>query len=389
MVAKTIPYLGKIQLGLKTFTTTYPTKNGVWNFNPHTPGPMEFRGYLAAGTLQPIGLYCATIDLSTAAVYGTTAAGDNTNAREDTVDFAYGNWARDSGGLGRVRGWAFGPTLNPAPTIYDLPAIFGTNVVLPGWGFNVGVQFPIATNTGAYQPGCLPNNPKANGDLAMTGIKSLSPFVWAANGVAVTFGGAGGVAFDFGITNNFHTLQGLAYNGLSYVITNNPASNADRTQLATTDWEVTANIIKYQVTFTNPPGLTVGDIDDYLTQHGNCVRILPTFGPFFLIPSKDTITLDGVSYNGYAVMILPDYSGYFVLLFQPLDALASTWAAQVGEYEAKFDSTGAYWMKNVNSGTTLFVSAASVLKLLPVIPPLPLPDRQDLDPVMLMMKANP
>jgi hypothetical protein len=161
-----------------------------------------------------------------------------------------------------------------------------------------------------------------------------------------------------------------------------PTAVDKTTRLLQTDWLTFAN--KYSITFTNPPG---GLDVNALMQGALPVMGDATYAGFWL-PQKGTVTVENQTFTGYIVAIAPDYSSYQIIRIIGLDATAQAWTVPAGGYQAKIDSTGALWLKNYNSAGTLFVSAGSVVKQLPIFPPVPLPGVDDIDAVLRQMRAG-
>lgn len=370
---RTVKYAGLLTVPIRVGTTTFPAKNGAWDFNPGSPIPMEFHGYVQAQ--NPVGFFARVIDLNTG--YTTLAVGDTTNAHENTPLFCQPVWNAN-----RVTGWCFASVLTLTMVAYDYAlAVDGAAHVLPTFNPRSVVLLPMnVNNTGAPQTGNAPNNITPTGGAAASAIISLveQNYVEIAGSQSGPFN-----TFNFGISNQHHINQASRVSaGSSWVTCANPSDNTDRLQLVQTDFLSFAQ--NYSVTYENPPG--GADIDDLMTQHANVQRTFPT-GMGFLCICKDIIVVDGVTLNGFGVLIAPDYSTYQLVNLPPSDAGTAAWWTTVGEFTGRVDLSGALWMKNANSSTILFVSAGSVLRVLPIFFPVPIPDRAETDPVASMMRS--
>jgi hypothetical protein len=92
-------------------------------------------------------------------------------------------------------------------------------------------------------------------------------------------------------------------------------------------------------------------------QSANNTIGLSTTYAGWLFTYKDTQTFNGVTMHGYGILIAPDFSGYVILQFNYVDALANTIPSQIGALDSKVDRSGGLWLKNFNNDTTLFYAA--------------------------------
>jgi hypothetical protein len=366
-----VPYLGMMTVGLRTYTTTYaPFNAAAWDFNDHAKYAMEFTGFLNNTVHIPIGFYANLIDSVTG--YTTISVGDNTPANAD-IDF--GTLAWDGMQLG---GFCFGEvgtdTANAVlyPAINGMPytASFNSRFSIFA-GLQPNSQFPYPyTGANWYAP---------DGGIYTSGENQLAQTAWEL----YNNGTAGGNIANVG-TLNYHVNNGVNYKGATYWQVKNPVDNTDRNILMVSA-SMGANAVgPLPVTFVTPPGCSV-NIDTLLTQSINYGRIAPNG---FLFVTGNVMTLGPLTLNGYGIFINADYSGYRIIQFIPADTGSANWFGLAGDYHAKFDQHGAMWIKNVNNHTTLFVSAGSVLKLLPIFFPVPIPGTEDIDPALRLMRSN-
>lgn len=376
---RTVPYLGLITLPFRTFTTSYVPINGSWNFNPNSYSPMEFHGFAAGGV--PIGIWARLISLS-AGPYTDLKVGNVTLANDHNNIFQQGCWQN-----GRLGGFAYG--LNPFddnPASYDYPLVPGVPLTYANFYPNAGIHIVPGTNTGSPQPSGGVNFPVGQGynEVMTSSIISLAPHYYIeANGGGGSDNGGG---LDLGVANNFSLTNGIGANVAAigtgvgtWVHAGNPTDITDRGQLLFTDWR--QGVVRYTITFENPPGGT--DIDNLMTQ---TLASYTTTASGFVVVSKAQGTFGTVTTN-FAVFVLPDFSGYFILALLPTDATAAALFGLTGNIEAKMDDTGALWFKNVNGSTNLYVTNRAYDRLLPLFPPVPLPNEIDRDPVVRLVRS--
>lgn len=370
-MAIVVPYRGQVTIPLRTYTTTYASFNGnPWDFNDHAIYAMEFFGFLNNAMSIPLGFYARLIDTLTG--YTTISVGDNTPANAD-VDF--GTLAWDGNFIG---GFALGNAGVDTANAVLYPAQNGHSYTLPFTsrfsifaGPQPNSQFPYPYTGGNwYAP---------DGGIYMSGEHQLGATAWELYGQAV----AGGNACNVG-TLNYHVNNAMRYNDRTYFQVKNPVDNTDRKILMISASMASNAAGPFDVQFLQPPGCSV-NIDTLLTQSINYGRIGPAA---FLYVSGNPMTLGAKTLHGYGIIIAPDYSGYQIIEFLPVDTNAANWFGLAGDYHAKFDQRGALWIKNVNNHTTLFVSAGSVLQLLPIFFPVPMPGNEETDPVLRMMRSD-
>lgn len=370
VVARTVVYAGMVTVHFRTYTSAYVPLNGAWGFNQNSYAPMEWHGFINGSV--PTGLWARLFDVNTGQT--TLQVGDNSLAHDSAVQVP-SNWQNNA-----LSGWAVGSIGEVNPSVYAYPMIPGTSHIYNVFAPNAGVHLIGTVNTRFPQSGLGANMPAAAYQVQGSGIRTLNPYYYLTRNGSVTYLGNG--VLDLAISNLSHFSEGaVVHNGLSYVKGGNPADITDRVQLLATDWIASAT--KYAITFENPPGGV--NIDDLMTQHATAVQ---TCERGFIHIDKSTIVVGGVTLNGFGVFIAPDYSSYQLIQLIPSDATSQTWLANIGDYSAKIDPSNALWMKNANIHDTLFVSAAPVLRSLPIFPPIPLEPLFDADPVVQMMRGQ-
>lgn len=376
VLPKTIAYRGIFNVTYKTFTTVYPNL-AAWDFAANSLTPMEFHGFISGGL--PVGLWAQIINGGLASPYTNIKSGDNTPGNMNDATFSQGIIQEQ-----RLAGFGFGGSGDLNPQTYSLPAIDGTPINFPTFTTKTAISFPTGVpNTGAPLAGLVANIPYGGNLFAQYGTISLVPELLLTNDFSLHTTDAGTTP-DLGISNMFHGLN-ARYNPvdkLTYINSGNPADATDRTQLETTNFSGT-NATKYLLTYVNPTGTI--NIDDLMTQHANQGRMYPNFGGFGIV-FKNAGTIDGISVNGFAVQIAPDYSSYIIFNLIPIDG--NNYNTNPGENTMKLDASGNLIIKNVNGQTTLYISSGPVLRTLPVYPPFPMPGRKETDAAMLMVRSN-
>ncbi|HEY6019840.1 MAG TPA: hypothetical protein VIY48_08020, partial [Candidatus Paceibacterota bacterium] len=364
------PYLGTTTIGLRTYTTTYAPFNGPWEFNNHALYAMEFRGFINAANKTPIGFYSRTMDIING--YTTISVGDNNPANEN-VNFQPLAWDGK-----KIAGFCSGGVGTFVVNCVNYPGIPGHSYSMPfmsRFGFDIGAppntQFPNP-DTGAnwYAP---------DGGIYGSSDTNLVQFghILHSNDLAHTGHCIVGSAFDW-------VVGGINYHSLTYWRMKNPADATDRRILRISQTMTVNALGPFSVTFQEPEACSI--VMDTLLITSNGEYTISPNGYFLVFGT--IITLGNKTLNGFGVFILPDFSGYTIIEFLPADSNSALWYTLAGSFRAKLDPAGALWIKNVNNHTTLFVSAGSVLKLLPIFFPVPLADTEERDPVLRLMRST-
>lgn len=368
---KTCVYRGVFDLGIQTYTTTWPNMFGqAWAWNPNSPLPMEFRGFISGAV--GVGMWLKILDVST----GITEIkiGNILQVNEDTAHFRYPLWQNN-----QIMGWfSAQPPNDQVAYPYSYPAVLGDSYTSTRAMSYLGAKLlpQGAPNTGfpfAYGP---PNLPGPNNTVAYSSIINNVPNYYLAPGTAT-----GTPNLDLsGSTSALGAT--LAFGNSIFATTANNAFPAAINRLMLTDWISFG--IHYDMTWTNPPGTE--DINSDIITALNNWRSTPL--GFVQCFAASTNTIEGKqSPYGFAVVMSPDGSYYSIARFVPQDANAATLLNSIGLMEAKGDLSGGLWFKNANNHTTLLVSSGSVLKVLPIYFPVPIPDSADADPALRLMRS--
>lgn len=362
-------YAGLVTIPFRTYTTTYPFIHSGWKFSNSNYEPCEFWQWGMGGLSgYPIALTAQYITLNE----GYTAI---------TIGNKSGGTAIFDGGYfdgKQIYGFAFYTSLNNPFYAYSYGMKLGTNLSMPLLEFGNKITIPGTSNTQAPQPFFGTNFSVTNDRIWTSAASNNVPrsYLLYKDGQTVTVGAP---APDFGLSSFLSANCGMYANGVNYISLGSGPNPSNTIRLMETDYLSFAT--QYSVTFESPPG--GANIDNLIAQNiGNTSR------SGWLNIFKNTITVEGQTLKGFAIITRPDCSSYVLAKLLPLDATAAAWTSAIGAYDIKMDSGGALWFKSVNSDTTLFVSAGSVIKQLPIFPPIPIPDHGDSDPSLLLMRGK-
>jgi hypothetical protein len=349
MTLYNVPYAGLVTLKLRTYTTTYPYFRGGWNFPVNSMHPMEFNGRTL--NQAPIGCNGSLFDVNT----GITS-------------FRYGNqvsggFSGDFGGAvfdnNRLAGFSFGYPNKLQCAIFNRGITLGNSVIDPT--FNLGVGFSVLG-------GGMPASYAGSNFKTALGI-----YTSYLNGGTKEF-----ACFDNqtnlivnnlvmpGTYNASHGIYAIIpVNGVDYVwCTINsllPGPRLTITTLPNRGVDYTPNLI-------NPPGDF--DANAYINTDTPSPSI--TYQGWAWV-FKTTQTIDGETCVGGMILVAPNWSSYKIVRFIPVDSNAASWYNPIGTVYGKFDLNGALWLKNFNNSSTLFVTAGSIVRMLPIFPPVALP----------------
>jgi hypothetical protein len=373
---RTCAYAGLIDVYLRTFTTTYaPFNDETWQFNAHSLNPMEAHGFVASAA--PVGFYVRMLDLGSSTGYTTAEVGDNTISNQQDGVF-YSNtgpvWQNN-----QIGGWCYGSTLTLRPYTFFNGLTIGNDLTTSVFNPANVVKLPNATNTGAPDGPSATNFPALDNSVYGSAVINLNQQYYTAQGNAIKLGDAG---LDLGFGALAHEPAcAMTYNNDVFCFLNNPTTPGDPTQLLQTDWLTYGD--QFTLTYQDPPNSTI--TMQTLMTDGRAPHA--TYAGFSKVYTGQ-VTIDGQACNGFVILTAPDLLSYRIIRLIGLDATAAAWYTDFGTYEAKLDTTGALWMKNVNSKTTLFVSGGSVLKVLPIFLPVPIPGGSDYDDFLRIMRSK-
>lgn len=370
---RTCVYTGWDTIPIRTFSTTYSSFNGdAWSFNDFALQPCDCHGFVDTTNQLPIGLWYNVFDSSVAGSITNFSYGDNVVAHEHSGTFIPPPWHKN-----KIQGWCFGGNALQFNTLsYGAP--LGAN---QSKSFVRGNVLNINSGSGNTGPAPFSGVNLFNGDGSGFSLSYELAFLRNYRVVKDNVISAAS-NIDLNLTSTTASaVNAIPFMGSSWVQINNPSGKTNL-DIMNTDWSTFGN--QYNITFTNPVGANF-DVNT-LYQASGVVAPNSTYAGFWQ-PFTSTITFEGMAITGWILAIMPDYSSYRIVKIVPIDATAATWTTLLGAWACKIDTTGTLWLKNANQSGILLQSGGSVLKSLPIFPPVPLPDRSELDPLPNMMRG--
>ena len=367
LASRTCAYRGMTTVYFRTYTTTYPFIESGWEFNPACFEPMELHAY--SQNLLPLALQGKLITLANG--YTTFQFGDKTHADDEGFGGATYNGKS-------LLGWFFGTSLESRFYRFEYGLREGNPYTKPTLQMQQNTDLPGTNNIGAPRPFFGGNFPYTDG-VWTSAVNELVTWSFLA-----PYGG--GIIRqenppDFGLGSFLSANAGMYANGVNYMSIDNGTDPSDNTFLMETDYLTYAR--HYGITWENPPGGF--DLNAYMLAQHNLGNISKS-GWLQSFLSNETIGT--IMCNGGLIVTSPDCTSYIVVRLIPLDAQAKTWNTGFGSASVKLDSGGALWIKGFDSDSVLFVSAGSVIKQLPIFPPLPIPSQSDSDPILKLVRSH-
>ncbi len=381
-------FLGIIPIYFHTYTTAFPNIASGWNFPNSTFVPMEQHVYNLNNVT--VGLHAKILDLATGITdvsLGNIAATDGNNQALPCCTSV--------GNVGTFGGWVYGNQAG-GKRFYGFNSSFtyGVNVTRSTFQMDFGVSLdPIPSNTNFPTAFIGANIPMSDGGVFGSATVNLVNYTCEYNPRGFVASTILGAQANLGLGSLTQSMRyGIAgqgrvgVNSVTYCSIGSDSDNTQRTLLLTTDFTNDSNTWKQNITWENPPGGY--DLDTTMVQRSNVNGLGDTTVRGFLRILRDEITVGGVALHGFGVLTAIDASGYYLIQLIPMDTTAKNWQAGTGIYSAKIDRSGTLFFKSVNSATTIYASAGSVLRQLPIYPPIPLPDHGDTDLTLNMMRAK-
>ena len=347
-----IPYAGLQIIKLRTYTTTYPNIQSGWVFNPNNRQPMEFAGYVTSSFL-PQACKGNVFDVETGITNFTfgNAAGGTLN----TPDFGALLYSPN-----QLKGFVYGGGLVKQSYIASETFFLGTNKTTATLNLSPGTLLPNMTNTGQPFPNNSANWEVINGIYSSYGINLVAGYYnLGLSNIIPSDGGAQGFIFN---NTNGDFVSALSWKGKNYIW-------LDQNKGYIANENFSANPPVIIPNFANPNNSNINVNAAISSSEAEMSITYQGWMNLF----RDTVTCEGKTFNGYGILVAPDFSSYKILGFLPEDATAFTWISGIGNIEGKFDLNGALWVHATNNPTTLFISAGNVVKELPIFPPVALP----------------
>jgi hypothetical protein len=157
----------------------------------------------------------------------------------------------------------------------------------------------------------------------------------------------------------------IGFGGLYYIsATGNVAPN---NWLIVTD--LGADAVRYALTYASPDGAF-----DMNTVLKNGQGAFQTCALGFLFFAQTVVNIGGIPYTGFGILILPDFSGYYLIQVLPQSIPAQDWANPArGLPIGKLDAVGNLYIQTANISGTLYFGGTlrpeiTVYPSLPLIP---------------------
>lgn len=356
----TAPFLGVIDLNLRTFTTTYtPWSGGGWSWLSNSLMPIDFGSNLPSST---IGFGATVFDFATGA---TKYAYGNVSSITGAANANGICFLRNLGNTARLAGWLVGPSAL-APFEFSDNIVLGTPKTV---GFTPTASFvlPNVANTAFPEPFVGANYVDTNSKI-MGGYRiNLSPFSAFLDPLsqAVT----SGFPFTMPIGTNSEVQFSIPYKGLNYLFMRD-ATGGTPTATIYISPDMIGLSSSFIPTLVNPPGSSI-DLNAYITA----VATGSPNGTYngYLWMNKNALTITGRTFNGFGILMLPDGSGYYLLNFIPADAGAVNWNGGISNVNGKFDDTGVLWLQTPSSPGTVWSTTPIPKYAYPLYPPIGVP----------------
>lgn len=369
----TAAYFGVVNLPLQTFTTTYVSFQAVpWGFASNALMPMDgavrFDVEAGANTLLAVG---ATIfDFKTGATkynYGNVAAGAS------AVNGGALCWKRGIGNAGNIAGWLWPNSRFPFNLSDNVTlGVTKTTALITTAGF---APLPAQINTAIPEPFCGGGWYDVTNLITTSWRLNLAQRMVSFNPVTTTVGGD--VATNIVFSTSYQPAASIPYNGYNWLWISDPTAGVPNKHLLQTSNFVNAASNSLPL-LINPPGSSID-----LSAQINAVAPVGQSGPFstysgWLWICRNTLTIGTQTLNGFGILVSPDFTGYQIINFVPVDATAAGWQGGPTEvFSAKIDDTGVLFLKKVLSASTIFSSLPTATKIIETFPPIGLPSPPD------------
>jgi len=360
-VAVTCQFAGIFPLNVKTYTTTYPFRRSGWAFAQNALQPMEFNLYQSAA-LDPVAFTSQLIDYKTgytkvdAGTIGAATFDNNQNPLCFVNEHLRGFLMTQASQLVATWGDYYAP-------------LDGGNHVYASLNPQPGFTLPNLVNTGTPWPGAGMNWALTDGSIYVSSAQSLAikTNLLAPNGLITTIANSvNGLVFP----SNARFGGGLpGGDGFQYIFIADGSGGAVPYIGMKTDYVGGTSTIT--MTMINPATTTL-DINALFLTANNTINLSTTYGGWLFI-YKDTQTFNGVTCNGYGILISRDFTSYAILQFIYADPLAATIPTQIGAFDSRIDRNGGVWLKNFNNDNNLwFASPPPQIANVANLPPMPL-----------------
>lgn len=352
-----VPYLGVIDMPIKTYTNTYVSPGGGnWNFDQRfgqAMVPQDAWNYRDAnGYWLGLSGKFLTRDHQTSYTIGNPAGGTFSGSQIGSVTFnpftndwivntASQNFTKPTGASPDPNGFSFNAPLNgqtvniPNPVLTDFHVvqnIANSSCPWPLWGMGGLVQGPAGYGAMFSFSDGLDKRPSVQYPGSVADIWNTSQ--------------------DAGVSVFIPTsTQGI--NEL-WLYQDSPAdifyAKGDF-RSSTLSWQ--------QVVFANPVSSTL-DFNVWAKDRFSRTWFSSTFGSVKV--ATDTQTIDGVTYTGYGMFVLPNMAGWYLLKIRGTDADTNDWATNpsAGRRWVMIDWQGNLWLKHNNFTNFVAISGSAI-----------------------------
>lgn len=345
---QTCQFAGIVNIYLRTYTTTYPFIRGGWDWNDHSLQPMEFAGYEDASGF-PVAFAAQAVDLAT----GYTRLNVGVSAGHTFANNFAGLCYDGANVLGWVTDFNNAPTLTPSVCKYSMP-LTGKTTSYSKITLASAIRLPQGVNnTGMPAVGANINYLTLGDGVYSSSIIDLDnySYIWdQQNGIGAFFTKLNSdIPLPIFTDASFGAI--IPYNGADQVYIIDSTGGTVEYNLIQTNFGTFADTVG--VTMVNPATTTL-DINALFQTANNTLNNHTTFLGWLQF-YHDTQTFNGVTMNGYGILVAPDFSSYEILNIIPMDANANNWNSSSEQKSVKVDRGGALWMKRATIDTLLLV----------------------------------
>lgn len=359
-------FLGVLNLALKTFSTTYvPWSGGGWAWQTNSLQPMEVSGRFDVSQPATIGFGVTVFDGVIGATkfgYGNTAGGVNSLVPGALL------WKRAQGNAGLLAGWVFNSASTRVPfNFFDSVTLGTPKTVAALQLIEPFPPLPNVSNTGMPNPLASGNWYDINGKIQCSYVSSLNPGQAIFNPATLGASDLGLSALPF--TTSLEPQSAIPYGGTNWLWCQDPTGGTPNKHLMQTPNYI--NSVGLTVpAITNPPGASI-DLNAYINAVTTTAPTSTYSGWLWI--NRNALTITGQAFNGFGILVAPDFSAYYLINFVPVDATAAGWQGGVADITGKFDDTGHLWIKLSSSPSTIFVTQSPSKSILATFPPQALP----------------
>ena len=360
-------YQGTIQVPLRTLTNTLVPSAPNWSFG-YSPWPVEWSAYLngAGGTMKAI---CGNVfdlkNIATSFNIGDKSGGFRNDSQNNVIY-----------NLGQLRGfnWNGGTISNQKPNTFNYGFTLGNALTVPNFSCVEWTAFNSGGTPGSQifdGVGCQ----LGAGDIVWSSQQQapiittkLALYMDKTNNV-----GLSGFQFPdqslFGISFNQICVSPLGENWVKLGGSGSAGRNLGRCNLL-------GNTVDYISLTWDDAAVNTQMLSNWATD----AQIRPSVFGWLTVLNDVSVTFQGRTYQGFMTITSADGTKWWFLEIIPMDAGAINWQGSSGSGYACLTPDGSLFYHQVRSDNVVLVSGANnggltnFAKLLPVYPPISLPD---------------